>query len=155
MFAAAALVFISTYVTRVGASLYPTKPIQHTVFYGGAWNDITWKDDKSPPSLDDLGRMEIDLFVDHGEGVCGYPFFSVFPRSCLSLSVPSLCGRGWNTVRDNTYWIATIMRSFPSPCINRLHYCCFHGFRDTGLTRRIHCLPFAFAFRKHRSISRP
>ena len=57
-----------------GANVYPTKPIQKTVFTGGGWNNLTWTDSGSNPPLYSLGVLDIDLYVDEGnEPVCGCP----------------------------------------------------------------------------------
>lgn len=74
----------------VYAGLYPTQPVSDTTFHGGGWNEVLWKESGSSagstPSLDNLGRLSIDLFVDSYEAVSGCsPFY--FHVCCPSPSL--------------------------------------------------------------------
>ncbi|EJD04804.1 uncharacterized protein FOMMEDRAFT_153926 [Fomitiporia mediterranea MF3/22] len=50
----------------VGASLYPTTPVQATVWRSG-WNNVTWIDSDASPSLAEMGPCFMDLWVDDNE----------------------------------------------------------------------------------------
>lgn len=50
--------------TLVSASLYPTQPIQSTVYYAGETALTTWIDDGSFPSLSNMGLITIQLYTD-------------------------------------------------------------------------------------------
>lgn len=87
------------FASGIGASLYPTSPVQDTVFHGGGWNDVTWKDPGSAPSLDDLGRLSIDLFIDRDVAVSGCPFLYSL---CWLLPVTGTDERNAYTVATTT-----------------------------------------------------
>jgi len=47
----------------VSVSLYPTQPIQDTVYYAGETALTTWIDDGISPLLSDMGRIVIQLYT--------------------------------------------------------------------------------------------
>ncbi|KAG1874816.1 hypothetical protein F4604DRAFT_1955217 [Suillus subluteus] len=48
----------------VSASLYPTQPIQNTVYYSGQSALTSWIDDGTYPPLSDMGGITIQLYCD-------------------------------------------------------------------------------------------
>jgi len=49
--------------SSVSAALYPTRPVSQTVYRTGHHALVTWKDDKSKPWLEAMGRIRIDLYT--------------------------------------------------------------------------------------------
>lgn len=67
------LAIIYSLCSSVEAGLYPTQPIAKTVFRAGAWNTITWIDSGDKPRLNELGRIQIELFNETvRQGLQGY-----------------------------------------------------------------------------------
>lgn len=58
------VIIFLTLIASVSGSLYPTFPIASTTWSGGRTECVTWIDDGSPPHLQDLGRMDLELFVN-------------------------------------------------------------------------------------------
>ncbi|OJA17990.1 hypothetical protein AZE42_09617 [Rhizopogon vesiculosus] len=60
-------IFLATFIlalfTLVSASLYPTQPIQSTVYYAGETALTTWIDDGSFPLLSNMGDITIQLYT--------------------------------------------------------------------------------------------
>jgi hypothetical protein len=56
--------FILALFTVVSAALYPTKPIQNTVYYAGETALTTWIDDGSFPLLSNMGSITIQLYTN-------------------------------------------------------------------------------------------
>lgn len=50
-------------VLSVSASLYPTNPISRTVWSAGRSENISWIDDGKYPYLNDMGVLNIELYV--------------------------------------------------------------------------------------------
>ncbi|KAJ3720578.1 hypothetical protein EV361DRAFT_943916 [Lentinula raphanica] len=46
----------------VTARLYPTRPVNGTVYHCGKCDPITWKDDGKKPSMQNLGLLTVDLY---------------------------------------------------------------------------------------------
>lgn len=63
------LVALALCIQTANARLFPTQPIAKTVFRGGAWNNVTWRDSDSKPSLAEMGEMRLELWV--GDSVSG------------------------------------------------------------------------------------
>ncbi|KAI5118369.1 hypothetical protein M0805_008697 [Coniferiporia weirii] len=62
-----ALISLATLALWTGmtcAGLFPTQPIAKTIFYSGAWNNVTWIDTESKPHLHELGGMLMELWTD-------------------------------------------------------------------------------------------
>ncbi|KIK63300.1 hypothetical protein GYMLUDRAFT_83847 [Collybiopsis luxurians FD-317 M1] len=45
------------------ARLYPTCPVQGTVYYSRKCDPITWKDDEKSPNMRDMGLISVDLYM--------------------------------------------------------------------------------------------
>jgi len=59
------LFIISCLVLHASAALYPTEPVQNTVYHISASSPsltLTWKDDGTSPPLDQMGKMKIELY---------------------------------------------------------------------------------------------
>ncbi|CCM01780.1 uncharacterized protein FIBRA_03847 [Fibroporia radiculosa] len=52
------------YVASVASSVYPTRPIAKTVMGAGRLSSVTWINDKTWPSLSEMGPMKIDLYLE-------------------------------------------------------------------------------------------
>lgn len=59
----AALLSLAT--KPVLASLYPTYPIADTTWSGGREEYVKWVDDGSSPTLNDTGRLDIELYLNN------------------------------------------------------------------------------------------
>ncbi|TCD68133.1 hypothetical protein EIP91_011498 [Steccherinum ochraceum] len=51
-------------ILSVSASLYPTYPLAKTVWKGGRVECVTWVDNGAPPKLEDMGRVDVELYVN-------------------------------------------------------------------------------------------
>jgi len=58
------LLTLAASFASVSSSLYPTFPIVDTVWSGGRTECVTWIDDGPPPHLQDLGRLDVELYVN-------------------------------------------------------------------------------------------
>lgn len=79
----------------VGASLYPTKPVEKSVLRGGTWSNITWRDTEASPSLDELGKLRIDLWVDDSVSGC------LALAHIRSVATPHAFSRGGGTPQEH------------------------------------------------------
>ena len=75
-----ARMFLATFILAlfavVSAALYPTKPIQNTVYYAGETALTTWIDDGSFPPLSNMGSITIQLYTNSDVRIrCFFPFF--------------------------------------------------------------------------------
>ncbi|GBE84629.1 predicted protein [Sparassis crispa] len=50
-------------VASVAANIYPTRPIANTIFSAGRSSSVTWINDRSHPSVQDMGPISIELYV--------------------------------------------------------------------------------------------
>ena len=78
--------FLATFILAlfavVSAALYPTKPIQNTVYYAGETALTTWIDDGSFPPLSNMGSITIQLYTN-SDVRCPLLFFPFFPFCLL------------------------------------------------------------------------
>lgn len=56
--------FILALATSTVGSLYPTYPIKDTVWTAGRTECVTWIDDGPAPKLQELGRLDIELYMN-------------------------------------------------------------------------------------------
>lgn len=58
------VILLLALLTPVSASLYPTQPIQNTVYYAGQTALTNWTDDGTYPLLNNMGGITIQLYCD-------------------------------------------------------------------------------------------
>ncbi|KAG1786916.1 uncharacterized protein HD556DRAFT_1247500 [Suillus plorans] len=58
------VILLLALLTPVSASLYPTQPIQNTVYYAGQTALTGWIDDGTYPLLNNMGGITIQLYCD-------------------------------------------------------------------------------------------
>ena len=47
----------------VSANIYPTSPYSSTVYTAGRMNKLTWVDDGTEPTLDEMDLIKVDLYA--------------------------------------------------------------------------------------------
>ena len=54
---------LSASIPSVLGGVYPTYPIADTTWSGGTMESLTWIDDGTPPKLEELGKLDVELYV--------------------------------------------------------------------------------------------
>ena len=60
--------FLSCLLGLASAGIFGTSPVASTVWSAGRSERVTWVDDKRAPSLENMGKLDIDLLT--GDEVC-------------------------------------------------------------------------------------